>query len=302
MVRVLEDSIETIVPKYNPRVIPTSQHQTHQHEHFLQLSDVHAGEVVEEEAVNGLNKYNWNVMEDHHDELLRGVCSFKENRPYPIRNIHIGILGDMVSGIIHEELTNTNEFPIIKASYKYGLTLAAFIEKLAQIYEEVFVDAVVGNHGRLYPKPQAKEKYNNFDYLTYQVARLRLAQYKNIHWTIPESSKHPIIICKRRIVLWHGDGPRTTMIGVPWGGIIRLCNNITNEWARAKMPIDYFATGHWHEPNVVRNILINGSMIGPNEWSLDRFGYGTEPTQLLHTFHPVHGLAETCYIDLKGEK
>jgi hypothetical protein len=300
MVNVLEGCVTAITPKYSPNVIPTEYRKTDLHEFALLWSDIHAGEVVDPAAVNYMGEYDWTIMEKRHDELIRGILSYKENRPYPVNKLHLWGLGDMVSGEIHQELQTTNEFPIIEAAIRFGETGSRFIENLVPEFGAIHFAGVVGNHGRLYPKPSAKQKYNNFDFLAYNMMRLEMQKYKSISWDLPKSGKWPVELCGQRILLFHGDGVRSTMVGVPWGGITRYTDRLSNEWSRAGKPIDHFVSGHYHQANCVngrRNIL-NGSMIGINEWALDTFGTGEPPCQVLLTFHPRHGLTDVSFIDL----
>ena len=154
----------------------------------------------------------------------------------------------------------------------------------------------------LYHKPQSKQRYNNFDWLVYHTMQQRLSGCKSIQWQIPKAQKWPVMVCGRRILIFHGDGIRSTMVGVPWGGIIRQSDRLANQYAQAGMPIDHFACAHWHDPNAVKNrrIIVNGSVIGVNEWALDTFGQGERPTQVLLTFHHHWGLTDISFIDITG--
>ncbi|MCK9628468.1 MAG: hypothetical protein M0R37_07740 [Bacteroidales bacterium] len=300
MVVVLRDALDELAPTYSPAVIPKPR-KADQHEMALLWSDAHAGEKVSLEETNGLNEYDWKTMMRRHDEILRGVLAFKENRPYPVKKLHVWGLGDNVGGEIHQELLATNEFPIIETAVQLGLDASAWLERFVPEFESVEFAGVVGNHGRMYHKPQSKERYNNFDWLVYHTMRQRLAAYKSVKWEIPKAQKWPVMVCGRRVLLFHGDGIRSTMVDVPWGGIIRYTNKLSNQYAQAGQPIDHFVCGHWHEANAVKNrrIIVNGSVIGANEWVIDTFGSGERPAQVLLTFHPHWGLTDVSFIDLE---
>ena len=70
--------------------------------------------------------------------------------------------------------------------------------------------------------------------------------------------------------------------------------------ALSQLSLGPVALGHFHEANVVgqKRIWVNGSIKGPDEYSIKRFGGGRPPCQLLHTFHPERGLVGTDYLML----
>ena len=48
-----------------------------------------------------------------------------------------------------------------------------------------------------------------------------------------------------------------------------------------------------------RRIIINGSVKGPDEYSIKNFGAGSPASQILLVFNEKYGLTETAYIDLQ---
>ena len=299
MVAALKVELRQKEPTYSPRVIARPR-KADEHEMALLWSDTHAGEIVSPEETDGLGGYDWQTMMDRHDGITRGLLSYVANRPYPIRKLHVWALGDMLSGDIHEELAETNEFPLIECAVQFGLDAAEWLEPLVKEFEQIRFAGVVGNHPRLSHKPRMKHKHNNMDWLVYHTMSQRLRSYPSIRWEIPKAQKWPVEICGRRVCLTHGDGIRSTMVGVPWGGIIRHYEKLQNMYARAGKPIDHMACGHWHEGNVVKNrrILVNGSVKGIDEYGIHQHGGGEKPHQLLATFHPTRGLTDVSYIDL----
>lgn len=299
MVAALKVELRAKEPTYSPRVIAKPR-KADEHQMALLWSDTHAGEVVSPEETDGLGGYDWRTMMDRHDQITRGLLSYVSNRPYPVRKLHVWALGDMLSGNIHHELAETNEFPLVECAVQFGLDAGEWLEQLVGEFEQIRFAGVVGNHPRLSQKPQAKRKYDNMDWLVYHTMQQRLRAYGSIRWEIPKAQKWPVEVCGRRVVLTHGDGIRSTMVGVPWGGIIRHYEKLVNLYARAGKPIDYLACGHWHEGNVVKNrrIIVNGSVKGIDEYGIHQHGGGEAPHQLLATFHPRRGLTDVSWIDL----
>jgi hypothetical protein len=297
--QVMEAAIEARKPSYSPRVIPKSKRSSSQHEFVLLWSDTHAGEVVSEVETNGINSYDWKTMMRRHDRIREAVFSYQDNRPYPVSRLHVCGLGDMLSGNIHDELVETNEMPLAEATVQFGIDGSTFLESFLERFEGINFSGVIGNHPRSKKKPQAKLAFDNGDWLVYHAMQAHLRRQKRITFDIPKSSAHPIEIANRRCLLLHGHGIRSTMPGVPWGGVVRRVTALDQQYAAKGMPLDHYFLGHFHQANAVLQgrVLMNGSVKGPDEFSLQAFGGGSEPQQLLLTFHPRRGLTDVSYID-----
>jgi hypothetical protein len=295
---LLERNVQAITPSYK-RAKFTVDAELTPHTHVLLYSDLHAAEVVSYEAMNGLNEYNWDIMLERHQRLARAIRSFKKNRPYPIDKLYILGLGDMVTGDIHDELRETNEMVVSEAAVRLGNDMAEFISvELAPLYDEIQIGAVVGNHGRTTAKPEFKSASKNWDWIAYKIMQQRLSQYENITIELPAGFEQIVKVYDKNILLFHGDGIPSNMPGVPWGGIQRRTKELADTYHAMGTHIDHFACGHFHEANTVnqKRILMNGSIKGPDEYSMKRFGGGRPACQVLHTFHPTRGLVSTDYL------
>lgn len=300
LVHVLEALIPSLDPIYKPET-PVIDGQGTTHKFMLDWSDLHAAEVVDAEQMNGINAYDWEIMLKRHDVMLKSIVSFKEKRPYPVDELIINGLGDMLSGNNHPELKETNSRPIMEAALQLGLDMSEWIARLAGHFQRVTISGVVGNHPRTTVKPAMKMRYDNFDWMTYHVMKLRLEGLGNVTVEVPKAAQHLIRVFNETHLLFHGDGIRSTMPGVPWGGVMRRVAELTNQYARLGEPVDRFHVGHFHNLNIVEGgrIFMNGSVKGPDEYSLLNFGGGQDARQLLSVYHPRRGLTETCFLDLQ---
>lgn len=298
--QAVERAVEGRETVYKPAAAPTNMRSKRQHEFVLLWSDLHAGEVVSLEETGGINSYDWKIMLDRQDKLRRSLFSYQDNRPYPVETLHIWALGDMLSGNIHDELVATNEIPLAEATVQLGLDGAEWLESLTERFPKIKVSGVVGNHPRAHKKPWAKQGFDNADWTAYHVMATALKKNPNIEFDIPKADQHRVEVLGHPCLLWHGDGVRSNMPGVPWGGISRRVNALRNQYASANQPVQYFACGHFHVANAVEGgtILVNGSVKGVDEYSLKAFGGGRPPQQLLATFHPENGLTDVSIIDL----
>ena len=270
---------------------------------MLLLSDLHAGEVVSHEETGGINSYNWDIMLARLDKLRRGLVSYQENRPYPVGKLRILGLGDQLSGNIHAELEATNSVPLAEATVQLGADLSEWVDSMTEIFPEVTFDGVVGNHPRAHKKPWAKQGYDNADWTVYKIMETALRHRSNIKFDIPKASQHRLVIAENwPVLILHGDGIRSTMPGIPWGGVARRVNALAAQYNAAKKPITSYFLGHFHVPNWVQTtagwIGMNGSIKGPDEYSMKQFGGGAQAAQALITFHPEHGPTDFSVIDL----
>lgn len=300
LVAVLETMVPSMEAIYEPAK-PVIDGESTTHKFMLDWSDLHAAEVVNSEQMNGINAYDWDVMLKRHDQMVKSIVSFKEKRPYPVDELIINGLGDMLSGNIHQELRETNDRPLMEAALQLGLDMSKWVEALGAHFPKIRIAGVVGNHPRTTIKQPMKNRYDNYDWMVYQIMKLRLAEYDHISVDVPQSAQHVVKVFNETHLLFHGDGIRSTMPGVPWGGVMRRVAELTNQYARIGSPIDRFHVGHFHNLNVVEGgrIFMNGSVKGPDEFSLLNFGGGQDAKQLLSVYHPRRGLTETCFLDLR---
>lgn len=301
VIRAITNAVEARTPLYRAPKRPSAR--LHAHTFVLLWSDVHAGEVVVPAEVGGMNSYDWPVMLRRQRELFTAVASYAAHRNYDVAELVVCGLGDILAGNIHDELKQTNALPLAEATVQAGLDLADWLEQFLDVFPRVRFAGVIGNHGRESHRPQAKRKYSNADWVAYQIMRQRLSKNPAITFDIPKSARHPVKVYDSQLLLFHGDGVGpSAMVGVPWGGIIRHVSRLRNQYAAFGLAIDHFLCGHFHEANAVsaKRILVNGSVVGASEYSLDRFGEGSPPEQLLLTFNRNHGLVDVSFLQLKA--
>lgn len=300
----VEANLQRVKPKFKAPPLKNARKGSKTgHEFVLLLSDLHAGEQVSLEETGGINSYNWDIMLKRLGKLRESIASYQANRPYTIDRLRIFALGDQLSGNIHAELEATNEIPLAEATVQLGADTAEYVESFTEIFPEVTFDGVVGNHPRSHKKPWAKQGFDNADWTSYHIAAQSLRKHERVTFDIPKSSQHQVTIAGRwNGVLFHGDGIRSTMPGVPWGGVTRRVNALAPSYLAIGTQVHYWFLGHFHQANWVQTnagwIAMNGSVKGPDEYSMKAFGGGAPAQQVLLTFHPEHGATDFSVIDL----
>lgn len=183
---------------------------------ILLLGDTHIGETVDKEEVMGLGEYNLDVFARRMKFLAESIKSITVQKltGYTIDKLIIMMMGDMITGLIHEDIMTGGESMVVQVLQGAYVT-AQFILEMQQLFPEVEVEGVLGNHGRLFQKKRYKRGYDNWDYIFYQFVSTFLAINTQIKCNFP---KGPFLI--RKIYDWgflvlHGDDIRCFLPGSP---------------------------------------------------------------------------------------
>lgn len=290
----IDEAVSTQRPSWKARefTLP-SEHRSAQ-EVVLMWSDLHASEVVSSESTRGINSYSWEVMVDRMAQAQDSIFSHVEHFAFPVEQFTIWMLGDMLSGDIHDELAITNDRPTVEAVVDLAYEHLPWLLAFAEYFPKVHISAVCGNHPRRTKKPSFKEYHSNADWLFYKTLEALLRGNPQFTFDIPRSAMSVTQVAKNwRALLMHGDGIRTTMPGVPWGGVIRRITTLEAQFTQARQPLDYVAMGHWHTRNALDGVhaetFVNGSVKGADEYGLQNFGSGRAAAQTLLSFHPERG-------------
>lgn len=248
---------------------------------LLVLADWHAGEVVRAEETEGYGEYCWETM------LARAWATAQKTgelvtimrQTSRCDRLTVLVLGDIVSGNIHEELDRTNEFALPETVVRTGRVLAEVVTMLAARFERIDVLAVPGNHGRQDRKPVAKQfAARNWDTAVYQIARAMSPT--SIAWAIPESRAVRVDLDGCRLLAKHGDDVQMQGGVVPFYGLAR--DTAKEHAKRAGVDdFDLIVQGHLHDHYVLPGRVVAPALVGTNEYAFERLHAVSQPAQLL---------------------
>jgi chorismate mutase len=280
------------------------------------LTDTHVGEEVFAPQMMSMNAYDYDIF----NRRLSGWANQVLNLATYRRNIcnidelMVPMLGDMISGDIHEELSRTNLDNCMMQMMHTASSISQALMFLAPHFKTIKVPCVVGNHGRMTRKPPMKDKYMDWDYLAYQWMAAFCANQKNIHFDIPKSFAHIVDIAGKNVLMFHGDaisgGGSSASISRMIGsmrGVIQFKQALESTIVEhdGVMPGNFsdVLMGHFHRVDVMDigtgSAYICGTMKGGDEFALQRVQAITPPKQVVTYWHPDYGNVgmEVIYLD-----
>lgn len=234
---------------------------------FILLSDWHIGEIVNNIEIN---EYDLEIAYTRILKYLNEVGNtLKLLQP---KNIYILALGDLCSGVIHDELEDQTDVITQVSATVYFLSLFIKTIKPTKVF------GCFGNHGVFGNKKKNKNMKNNFDLLIYNITSL-------ITNTEIETSKNPYLIVDTSIgpiFLAHGNHIMS-YAGIPIYGVLRKQLFVHNLCRMKGIDIPKATfLAHFHEPQNItsqgENIFINGTLMGTNEYAFKK-GLICEPSQ-----------------------
>ena len=254
----------------------------------------HIGEVINKSEMGGLNEYNFDIFCRRLQYLVQTAISFTTDnmKTHAFSDLQVLLTGDMVSGIIHDELSQTNDLNIVEQATVGALVTAQAIQQLASAFPKVVVTCVVGNHGRVVPEKYFKHKQQiNWDFVFYTNLALLLKQQKNVTFNIPLSFWAGVQIQNSKFLVMHGDLIKSWG-GIPFYGINRMVSKWIEIEASRQNYFQYFVASHFHNKAILQTAvgenILNASMKGGDEYATG-LGLYSKPVQMLFGVHPKYG-------------
>jgi hypothetical protein len=263
----------------------------------IALSDWHWGEVVDRKNVNGLNEYNLAVASRRADRIFDTTLALLDPKPGKYDALMVPMLGDMLSGIIHDELVMTNEASVIDCIVSLVAKLDAGLYELAQHFPALIVSCVFGNHGRMDKRKTFKNQGSlNYETLVYrmleQQLRIRMGDACNIKFKIGTASDVFTNVYGKTFLYTHGD-----QFDAYQGSVFEkvragdLAKRRRAQQAR-QMVHDYLVCGHFHTYAGFQDLIMNGSLVGYNEFAFNHNMSIERPQQALFVNHPDFGITK----------
>lgn len=253
-------------------------------EAILLLSDLHIGIVNN----NYWNKYDTDVMIERMKYLRSRVI--KTCVDNDVKKVHLCLLGDIISGIIHSTIRLENRENVVKQSLIASEVFSELIYELSKVVD-IELHFAVGNHGRTTANKNDSLDNENFEYFIREMIRLRCQNIENfsISKNVIDDEIISFKIFNDYIIATHGD---------KFGNINSYIPKITS--LVGEIP-NYICIGHLHNhfENSYGNteLIVNPSFSGVDTYAKN-LGLIGRPSQKLIIFSEGYGKESTHQIYL----
>lgn len=283
---------------------PKKKRTKHHGTPFLMLSDLHLDEVVDVEEMDGQNCYNREIAEMRLERVINSTIELCDTYVAGLEfdGIVCALGGDIITGIIHDELAESNEATVPETIVHWAPLLASGIKRLADRFGKVYVPCVDGNHDRMYHKIRMKKRAtSSYAWIIYNSIAMLCADDDRITFSISKSPELLFDVYDTTFLLDHGDKFRG-------GGGIGGLYPPALKWLSRKQSIpgrefDYAVLGHWHQLIYHSSMIINGSLKGADEYARNHAFAFERPQQALFIVTPENGITirTQVYADSKAE-
>lgn len=262
-------------------------------------TDWHVEEVVSKAGTNGKNHFDIREAEVRIKRFYAKVLELIEWQSRLARVVELWhpLLGDLLSGYIHEELMETNSLsPTEACVFLMDMICSGIDLWLRETRLPILIPTCVGNHGRTTPKKRIKTSHrNSFEWLLYRMLARYYDGHRRVAWQVGEGYHNTQTVMGRRVRFHHGDGLRY-MGGV--GGITIPVNKAVAQWDKVES-VDLDVFGHWHTFlwNYTKWVSC-GSLMGYSEYSVEIKADFQHPSQAFIVLDRAYGVTSALPIFL----
>jgi len=262
-------------------------------------TDWHVEEQIDPAAVNGKNNFNLAEAENRINRFYFKVLELIDwqNSLAPVVELWHPLLGNLMSGFLHEELAETNSLSPTEACVFLREMLSSGIDLwLNNTKLPIFCPCTVGNHGRTTQKMRIKTSCrNSFEWLLYKTLEKQYEKNRRVVFQVCHGYHNIQEIVGRKVRFHHGDGLRYQG-GV--GGLSIPVNKAIAQWNKST-PVDFDIFGHWHTFSWNYNNWIScGSLMGFSEYSLSIKADYQAPTQTFIVLDRNYGVTSALPVFL----
>lgn len=281
---------------------------------LLLLTDTHFDEVVNPDEILGLNAYNREIAEIRLQKAFEGAVELP-TKHMGSKMTHDGFVlacaGDLITGEIHDELTDTNEAKPTETIEYFIDPMIAGIKLLRENYPRVHIVEVDGNHDRFYKKKRSKgAARSSFAWLFWKIIAREFKRHSTVSFQIPDARDTLFPVYDTRVLLHHGDQFRG---GSGISGVVsplhigdyrkrRKHASAESYTGRTDLRFDIQLMGHFHHRNSLPGIITGGCLKGYDEYAMTGNFPFEEASQELIIFTPERGVTFQAPIWVQDKK
>lgn len=251
------------------------------------LSDLHAGIEIN----NWWNTYDTSILKQRLYKYLDEIADIQKT--HQCKNCYLVLGGDQISGLIHENLrlqNNENVVEQVKIAVTY---IGEFIYVLQDLFENIDVYSIAGNHSRLNPNKNNHLRGEELDEMIPFCLKLQFVNNDKVHIQDSDTNciDNTVVAFKtrggKRFYIVHGDKDTPS-------------NVVKNLTLMSGTKPDAIIMGHRHhtaldtEHNV--KVVQCGSMVGTDDYCVDKRISGSPEQSVIITDYRQ---AVKCLYDVK---
>ncbi len=235
-------------------------------------SDLHLEEDVDPGSIPGYdNEFNPDIARARMTKYFQSYVFMLDAWRHVGRcdTAVLAVLGDVITGYIHEELMESNHMSPSKAILFGQELLGAGIEYILKHgnLNTLLLPMTYGNHGRTTIKSRIQTGADNsFEYMLYKTMEREWRSEKRLKFHVAEGYHLNLDLFDHRIRFHHGDA---IGYGGGVGGITIPTRKKIMGWNQGSAkPAHLDVFGHFHQLMDGGNFICNGSLIGYNAFAL----------------------------------
>jgi hypothetical protein len=258
------------------------------------LSDWHLEERVDPSTVNGCNEFTPDIAEIRVIKAFENIRILidKERSLAKIDTLVLAVIGDLITGYIHDELVESNWLSPTEATMMAQRLLIGGIEMLLNDskLKKIYVPCCYGNHGRTTTKRRVSTAArNSYEWMMYHQTAHYFKNNNRVQFDITDGIHVYTEVLGYTLRFHHGDNIRYQG-GV--GGITIPFNKAIHAWNNQRRA-DYDIMGHYHQLQFTPHGVVNGSLIGYNAFALSIKASAEPPQQAMFLVAKDYG--PTCF-------
>lgn len=240
-------------------------------EYALQFSDLQYGEHLTAQQSGGLGRYNSALAERRVAMLADKViaCQARDQ----VKRLNLFFEGDNLEGTtIYASQSFYTDKNLVEQTIDGGRLVAQFIRKVAPHFETVVADGVLGNHGRIGKEMPVN---SNMDLMLLRYAEALVSDLPNVRMRVHDKTWYALVErMGHKYLLVHGNDVAMSLPGFKVE---------VRKWRDLLGRVDVILIGHHHTSVVTASLIVNGSFVGPSEFSLKNMREGGDAVQNLLT-------------------
>ncbi len=226
----LKDVIQAL-PEAPTRALPASAGEQ---EMIALLSDIHYGLSFQSQ----FGTYSPEIAEQRVMAYAEHICEIGNKTG--VRKLHVLLLGDLISGVIHPTIRLENQRDIIEQIVGVSNLVSAYLYRLSECFAEIEVSCVPGNHSRLSEDFANTLRAERLDTLIPWFCQAKLANVTNVHFAFPsaDATIGAINVFGKVYAFVHGDFDADLQKSA-----VRISGVIGSK-------LDYILAGHLHVADI----------------------------------------------------